>query len=84
MWVFLFFLIVLLFLVFPVAGKMIVNKIMQVLFGKLNNSSSRQQNTSRRTSDKRKKLIHKNEGEYVDFEEIVDDKIKKSETIPDN
>lgn len=76
---FLFFLFLLLLIFFPMIGSRILQSIFRGLFGVPKQPSYKKQrkNTSYWKSgnpSKKKKIIGKEEGEYIDFEEIIEDK----------
>ena len=76
MWTFLLFLIAFLLIIFPVIGLRILQGLFRAIFGKSNYTSKKQQYTTHRepsTHPKKKKIIDENEGEYIDFEEVIDD-----------
>lgn len=72
----LLFLFLLLMVVVALAGGMLLRRVMQRIFGKPNSNASHayQQQGERRTytrqADEKPKIFKKNEGEYVDYEEV--------------
>ncbi|MCD7972628.1 MAG: DUF4834 family protein [Candidatus Azobacteroides sp.] len=71
-----FIIFLLLLFIFPMLGVSILRALLRALFGTSGNKDTQQGPTyhsSTRSPEKRKKIIDKNEGEYVDFEEVKDD-----------
>ena len=69
--------VLLVFIFFPMLGARILQNIFRSFLGLPKQPYTNKKNTRSQkseTSSKKKKLIGKEEGEYIDFEEVVEDK----------
>ena len=73
---YLLFVFLLIMAVLVLAGGMLLRRVIQRIFGRPNGSATNayqshgQQRTYTRQADEKPKIIKKNEGEYVDYEEV--------------
>jgi len=72
----LLFIFILFFILFPMIGSRILQNIFRSFLGLPKKPYTNRKNTYQETeaSSKKKKMIGKEEGEYIDFEEVVEEK----------